>query len=544
MRSERPPFVGRFAVALAATAVTTAVAAAVLGWRAALPHEYWQSGLRRLVVLLAVERFDAWAPWAAAVALAGALVLGGLAWTPRPRRVRLAGALLLGVGLLRGAVALGAWRAAQGPNLLLISIDTLRADRLGTWGYPLPTSPTLDRRLAGEGVTFLDTWSQSPKTTPSHMTMLTALYPCAHGIGLWWGDRPAHVLNPAAHTLAEVLRNAGFSTAAFTGGAHMDGSRGFDHGFQVYEDKGGGTELGRALRWLKHHHRERFFLFFHTYQIHDPYLPPPELVREFGDGYQGPILDTVKQLRRGDAPYEEQSKRFWASVDRTKPADVEFVQRLYAAGIRNMDATTLAPLLDALRQWDVERDTLVVFTSDHGEAFDEHGVFLHDDLYRGTLHVPLVLRFPGRLPAGKRVDARARLVDVMPTILDLLGVPASDGMQGRSLVPFVREDGGGRDAPSEFDDSPRAHPFESLRAGPFSYILEGTREQLFDLGTDPGETTDLAAAQPDTLTTFRTARALRLEECKRLAALYGPVGAGVAPTDERVKQLRALGYVE
>jgi arylsulfatase A-like enzyme len=540
----RSPFLARVEIALAPAAVATAIAAVVSGWRAAVPHEYWQSGLRRLVVLGAVERFDAWAPWAAGAAVLGALVLGLFAWTPRPRRARLAGAFLLGVIFLRVAVAVGAWRAAQGPNLLLISIDTLRADRLGPWGYPLPTSPTLDRRLAGEGVTFLDTWSQSPKTTPSHMTMLTALYPCVHGIGLWWGDRPAHVLNPAAHTLAEVLRNAGFSTAAFTGGAHMDRRRGFDHGFQVYEDKGGGTELGRALSWLKHHRRERFFLFFHTYQIHDPYLPPPDLVREFGDGYQGPILDTMKHLRRGEGPYEEQSKRFWASVDRTRPADVAFIQRLYAAGIRNMDATTLTRLLDALAQWDLERDTLVVFTSDHGEAFDEHGVFLHDDLYRGTLHVPLVMRFPGHLPAGKRIEARARLVDLMPTVLDLLGVPASAGMQGRSLVPFVHDDATGRDAPSEYDDSPRAHPFESLRAGPYSYILEGTREQLFDLGADPGETTDLAAGQPETLVTFRTARATRLDECKRLAAVYGPTGGDVMPTDERVRQLRALGYVE
>jgi arylsulfatase A-like enzyme len=535
---------GRFAVVLAPGLAATLVAAAIVAWRAAAPHEYWAAGMYRLLVTLACERFDRWLSWAVAAAAAAAFAGSALARRgPRPGVVRAAAVVLALVGALRALVAVDAWRAAQGPNLLLISIDTLRADRLGAYGYPLPTSPTLDRRLAGEGVTFLDVYSQSPKTTPSHMTMLTSLYPCVHGIALWWGDRPAYVLNPAVHTLAEVLRNAGFTTAAFTGGAHMDHSRGFDHGFQVYEDLGAGAELGRGLRWLKHNRRWRFFLFYHTYQVHDPYLPPPHLVEAFAPDYTGPILDTVKELRRGGARYVELSRRFWASVDRSDPRAVDFVERLYAAGIRNMDDNTLTRLLDALVQWGVERDTLVVFTSDHGEAFNEHGVFLHDDLYAGTLRVPLVLRFPGRLPAGRTVAARARIIDVMPTILDLLGVPPPPGIQGRSLLPYVRDDAGGRDAPSEHDPA-EGVVYESLRSGSLSYIAGPPGEFLFDLTVDPEETGNLAPERPDTLAALRAARDARRTECGRLAKLYGPTTVAVTPDEAQLRRLRALGYLQ
>ncbi len=531
----------RFVVLAAVALAAALIAAFVGGSRAAAPHHYWADGFYRLLADFVCARFDRLAPWA--LGAAAALT----AW-PRwraPRGLgRAATALLLVVLGLRAAKAVDAWRASRGPNLLLISIDTLRADRLGAYGYDLPTSPTLDRRLAAAGVTFTDVYSQSPKTTPSHMTMLTGLYPCVHGIELWWGTAPAHRLNPAVHTLAEVLREAGYATAAFTGGAHMDHTRGFDQGFQVYEDVGNETQLGHALRWLKHHHRRKFFLFFHTYRVHDPYVPPPALVRQFGEGYRGPVLDAVNRLRTDARTYEERSRLFWASVDPHDPAAVRFVSRLYDAGIRDMDDVILAGLLDALERFGVAHDTLVVFTSDHGEAFGEHGHFLHDDVYRGTVHVPLVLRFPGRLPAGARVAARARLVDVMPTILDLLGLPPTPGTQGRSLVPLIGAGGVGLDAVSEHRVPGAETRTVCLRRGALSYLVTGTDEALFDLATDPGETTNLAAARPAALAALRTEVRAWQAECTRLGAMLGPRDAGVAPSAERVRQLRALGYVE
>ncbi|HLK12684.1 MAG TPA: sulfatase [Candidatus Binatia bacterium] len=531
----------RFLVLAAAALGATLATALVGGWRAGMPHHYWADGFFRLLADLVCERFDRWAPWALGAAAALAL------WPrwPVPRGlVRAALVLLVVVVGLRAAVALDAWRASRGPNLLLISIDTLRADRLGAYGYDLPTSPAFDRRLAAEGVTFTDVYSQSPKTTPSHMTMLTGLYPCVHGVELWWGTAPAHRLNPAVHTLAEVLREAGYATAAFTGGAHLDHTRGFDQGFQVYEDVGNDTQLGHALRWLKRHHRRRFFLFFHTYRVHDPYVPPPALVQQFGEGYRGPVLDAVNRLRADASAYEERSRLFWASVDPHDPAAVRFVSRLYDAGVRDMDDVIVNGLLDALERFGLARDTLVVFTSDHGEAFGEHGHFLHDDVYRGTVHVPLVLRFPGRLPAGRRVAARARIVDVTPTILDLLDLPPEPDVQGRSLVRLIDGGGVGLDAVSEHRVPGSDAGEVCLRRGALGYVVDGTGEALFDLAADPGETTNLATSRPEAMAALRTEVAAWRAECARLGAILGPRDAGVAPSAERVRQLRALGYVQ
>jgi arylsulfatase A-like enzyme len=160
------------------------------------------------------------------------------------------------------------------------------------------------------------------------------------------------------------------------------------------------------------------------------------------------------------------------------------------------------------------------------------------------VHVPLVLRFPGRLPAGARVAARARLVDVMPTILDLLGLPPTPGIQGRSLVPLIGAGGVGLDAVSEHRVPGAATGTVCLRRGALSYLVTGADEALFDLATDPGETTNLAAARPAALAALRTEVEAWRAECARLGAVFGPRDAGVAPSAERVRQLRALGYVE
>ena len=534
------------ALGLALTATLAAGAAAAL--RTADEQGWVAAGFYRLVVRTAWDRFDAWLPLAAAAALAGA----GLAaivrwWRKRPARAGLRAALvpLAVLGALRAGTVLEAWHAARGPNLLLVSIDTLRADHLGAYGYGLPTSPTIDARLAGEGVTFTDVYSQSPKTTPSHMTLLTSLYPSVHGVELWQNGKPAHVLNPAVHTLAEVLKNAGYATAAFTGGAQIDPVRGFDQGFDLYTV---GGQLRRARRWLGRHRWQRFFVFYHTYDVHDPYLPPDGYIRLFDPEYRGRVLDAVHRLRAEGgmsvAAWEGISRRFWDSVDRSDPRDVRFVERLYDAGIRRMDAETIGPLLDRLDQLGLARDTLVGFTSDHGEAFGEHGQFQHDDLYAGTLHVPLVLRWPGRLPAGLTIASRVRLIDVMPTILELLGVPAPPSLQGQSLTPLLHDaysSPAAEGAVSEYGDG---RVYESLRRGGLSYIVDGSEERLFDLLRDPAERQNVLATRPEEAVAMRAALEGWRRNCRALAPLLGPRGGTIAPSDETARRLRALGYME
>ena len=530
-----------------ALAMVLALAIAVgLAVVVARDQGYWAAGYYRLVVAVARARFDLLAPGAAALALVYAAFAS---WRRRrrgdaPPRVGVATVALACVLAFRVGTALEARHAPSGPNLLLISIDTLRADRLGAYGCPLPTSPTIDARLAAEGVTFTDVYSQSPKTTPSHMTLFTSLYPSVHGIELWENDGTGHVLNPAVHTLAEVLKNAGYATGAFTGGAQMDHSRGFDAGFDVYVEHG---QKRRALKWLGRHAGEPFFLFYHTYDVHDPYLPPDEYVRLLAPDYRGHLLDTVHRLRAQDSSSEEAwmglSARFWQNVDANDPRDVEFVARLYDAGIRRMDEVTVAPLLARLDELDLARDTLVVFTSDHGEAFGEHGRFQHGDLYRETLHVPLVLRLPGRLPAGRRIASRVRLLDVMPTILALLGVPAPPAVQGQSLVPLLDGAPATSDVAISEYGTP-GHELLSVRRGALSYLIDGNEERLFDLSADAGERENVVAARPGDAAALRdVVEAWRVAN-RPLAAVFGPRDGRVAPSADTARRLRALGYVD
>ncbi len=534
---------------LALAALLVAASAAALGaWRDAVPQGWIEDGLWRLVLDAFWQRFDPWA--GAALAGAGAILLG-LRLSGRWRRadggLGAALAVVAAVGLVRlGALALEL-RGPGLPNLVLISIDTLRADRLGAYGHTLPTSPAVDRRLAGEGVVFERVLSQSPKTTPSHMTLFTSLYPAVHGIELWDGQTAGPVLSPRVHTLAEVLRNAGYATAAFTGGAHMHRARGFGHGFRRYRHD---DQLRRSRDWLREKAGRSFFLFFHTFEVHDPYKPRPELIPLFDGEYgEGPILDAVRRIHAGGvAGWERGHKLFWEAVDETDPRDVRFISRLYDAGIRQMDDRTLTPLLDELDALGLANDTLVVFTSDHGEAFGEHGRFLHGDLYQGTLHVPLVLRWPGRLPAGTRVAQRAGLIDVMPTVLELLGVPApTQQLQGRSLAGLARgetSDGHGT-VVSEYSHRAQGRLFESLRQGDDVFIHEGGRNVLFDLSNDPGEDADRSAADPDRVTAMRAALDRWRAACQALAARFGPSATDAeTPDAATLRNLRALGYVE
>src|SRR2546428_12278928 len=224
------------ALALAAALASPLAVAAGAALRVGDGRGGVAAGFHRLVVRTAWDRFDAWLPLPAAAALVGAALVQVVRWwrgRAAPTRLRGALAAFAVLAALRAGTALEAWHGARGPNLLLVSIDTLRADHLGAYGYDLPTSPTIDARLAGEGVTFTDVYSQSPKTTPSHMTLLTSLYPSVHGVELWQNGKPAHVLNPAVHTLAEVLKNAGYATAPLQGGSQVDPARRLDRAFDL-----------------------------------------------------------------------------------------------------------------------------------------------------------------------------------------------------------------------------------------------------------------------------------------------------------------------
>jgi arylsulfatase A-like enzyme len=455
-------------------------------------------------------------------------------------------ALALVVAGCAAAAASGCRReepaASRRPNVLLVSIDTLRADRLGAYGHDRPTSPTFDTRLAAAGVLFERAISQSPKTTPSHLTMLTGLAPCAHRVGMWTDEHPPRALAPSVRTLAEELRDAGYRTAAFTAGGHVHASRGFGRGFDVYEHD---RPLERTLAWLADHGDEPFFVFFHTYEVHDPYTPPRRLRQRFAPDLPAPLHAVVDRIRRQPRGWEEAHRAFWAAVDARDPAHVQAVASLYDAGIRRMDDRTLTPLLEALDHAGVAEHTLVVFTSDHGDAFGEHGVFLHDDVHLGTVHVPLVLRLPGVLPAGRRVEAPVGVLDVMPTVLAVLGLPVPAGVQGRSLLPQIRDDDATSAPPvvSEYLAPDGTVVARSIRTPSLSLVRGASGDRLYDLGADARERHDLAATRPGDLAVLETMLGTWEQRCAPLAAAHPPAFAAAEPDAETRAGLRALGYL-
>jgi arylsulfatase A-like enzyme len=411
-------------------------------------------------------------------------------------------------------------QADRPPNVLLISLDTLRADRLGCYGYERPTSPTLDG-IAAQGARFLDVSSPASKTATSHMSMLTGMHPTVHGVRNCYKPE-TQAVNPKLPLLAEFFQDAGYRTAAFTGGGMMTHELGFDRGFESYEDAGGGADkvFPKAEAWLAEYASTEgpkadprpFFLFVHTYEIHDPYTPPVEWQTRFVKDYQGQIdstrvglPDNAAEIWKTDPGfYEAIQERFWGKFEGNVPSDVAHVSDLYDAGIAYTD-DLLAGLFATLSRLGLEDENLlVVITSDHGDEFSEHGQMTHQTLYQGILHVPLIVRWPGHVPAGRTPAQPVQGADLAPSILELVGLtPASPApsetagasdfvpMQGRSWAASLNEDLVPWDVAWSEIGTPDNEE-ASLRWG--RYKLIGNRisrkAMLFDLEMDPRETFD------------------------------------------------------
>ena len=453
-------------------------------------------------------------------------------------------------------IAVGAPLRRDRPNLVLISIDTLRADRLGAYGHDRPTSPTIDR-FAADAVLFENAVSQAPVTAPSHATLFTGLYPEAHRVqNMFDGEQNtgAPPLAPQIPTLAEMLRAAGYATAARVGGGNISPSigfgRGFDsyvvlqavHGWRAIEQFTVASEVLSGLAGQP----DPFFLFVHTYETHAPYLPLPEYRSQFVDpDYAGRIIGDADELDRiAGGAYLSRHRAYFERVDRSSVADRRHLLDLYDACIRYAD-DAVAVLLDRIESLGIADHTIVVLLSDHGEQFGEHGGFEHDALWQEVLHVPLVMRVPeGVRPGwhGRRVSETVGLVDVVPTLLALMDLPAPDHLQGHSLVARVEDDA---DEPAWAFSQYRARKGTALLAGDWKWLhAEGTGPpMLFDLSIDPDEFMDRSE---DRLEWRRTAAAKvrRIVAASRGLWALAAAPEPVQPSEATRRQLEALGYVD
>jgi choline-sulfatase len=420
------------------------------------------------------------------------------------RRLWHAAALFGLVASAIGAAALSVRLTNANPpplGVVIVTLDTTRADRLSVYGYMNATLPHLER-LAREGVVFDQAVSAAPLTLPAHCSLFTGLLPPRHGVR----DNAAAPLAATLPTLAEILQRRGFRTGAFVGSVVLDPSRGLARGFEEYRgvSSNGDTESPRqrrgdavmtdALHWLDGIGDSPFLLWAHLYDPHRPYDPPEPYRSKHDDPYIGEIAFADAQIGR---------------------------------------------LLDDLARRNLLDRTIVVVAGDHGESLGEHGERDHGIfVYESVLHVPLILSAPN-VPSG-RVNDVVRLVDVMPTVLDLAGVPSLP-VDGISLVGRMR----GTTRPLDleaYSESlyPRRFgwsPVRSLRAGRFK-LIEAPRRELYDLETDPFEQRNL----------YQDRRPLATLLEQRLVTLGGGAPVKLADRDPAVaadlrRRLASLGYV-
>jgi len=392
-------------------------------------------------------------------------------------------------------------------NFLLITLDTTRADRLGCYGYQAAVTPNLDRLAAG-GVRFENAYCQVPLTLPSHASILTGLNPVRHGVH----NNGNYVLGQEKITLAEILKEKGFATAAFVASFSVDSRFGLDQGFDVYDDE---FETGSPFKPVNSERRadkvldafsawfaglagKQFFAWVHFFDPHLPYSPPQEYMRDFAG-----------------RPYD---------------GEVAYMDKYVGEVIRLLEAKGL---LDR---------TLIVAAGDHGEAFGEkgengHGIFI----YEMAIRVPFIIYHEGNVPAGLNLAGPARLIDIVPTVLDFLKIGVPDGLDGRSLVPVVQ----GRKEKRREVYLESFYPRENwgwselvgLIEDGWKYI-QAPRPELYDLGSDPQEEKNLMETGAGRAAEMKS----RLEEILASAAGTDSEKRTVSPAEQ--ERLRSLGYIQ
>ena len=418
--------------------------------------------------------------------------------------------------------------SADRPNIVLISLDTLRADRLSLYGYERPTSPSIDAWANRVGVTFEHAIVQAPWTLPSHVSMLTGMDALSHGVN----QHDDHARSDLMF-LAEVLREAGYSTLAVTGGAFLHPRYGLAQGFDSFVYWGGGDSAGadsdalpfaenaeemrenvdRALAWLDSRSGRPFFLFFHTYEVHAPFRRIDVFPTESGGG-NGPqtgFANLRGEPRRPADGFVPRALPLWhGNGGGPQPLLPDVDGRLDAAydgGVSYADAQ-VGRLLNRLQELGLEENTIVVLTSDHGEMLGEHDEFGHGGLHEEVIRVPLVFAYPDQVAGGRTAGSQVRSIDIFPTLLDLAGVSVARVVDGTSLRPFLVDERPPRHPVDAWTYAANANRGVSLRRGNrLKYVFNNTalapvrgEERLYDLRDDVAEERNLAgtaAMRPD-----------------------------------------------
>lgn len=438
------------------------------------------------------------------------------------------------------------WRpsSANRPNIILLSIDSMAARHLTCYGYARKTSPAMDR-LAASGVLFENVIAQTNWTKPSLASLHTSLYPSVHKTDSRGetGDRTderarnrANILDNRFRTMAQEFKDGGYATAGISNGGYAHSFFGFGRGFDYYENEGGGLKSCsyRMLQWVLKNPGVPFFTWMHAWDIHFPYMDRPPYNRMYAPRHAEIVLDAATRYKVNSG-----ERKLSAS-------ELEFLEGMFDGAINYVD-DLVATFVTELDRLGLSQNTILVITADHGEAFQEHGFVEHTEcLYGEVLQVPLILVGPG-MEKGLRIKSQVRLIDIMPTLLDLCGLSPQKDIQGISLLPWITgtvkndliaasetERGGGQVAISDGHHKLIKHKAEG-------------RVEVFDLVADPKETTEIGSTNPEVRAKMEGLLSSWDRETRYRSDKYWTDSTGAENTEmsvEVVGRLKDLGYLE
>ncbi|MCP4604773.1 MAG: sulfatase-like hydrolase/transferase [Proteobacteria bacterium] len=466
-------------------------------------------------------------------------------------------------------------------NVILVSIDTLRADRLNCYGYDKrkKVTPNIDA-VARDGILFENSITASPWTTPAHLSMLTSLKPSSHGVtasfGQIWKDMKKGVkhfkMSESKTTLAEVLKENGLKTVAFTAGGTVDPKFGFNQGFDRYGTtmfKLDNRNMGDMFDWIAKNANRRFFVFWHSFETHAPYLHPDFIQEVLPEEEAVAVRKGIRKIRPlrhdkvwpgGASGLRKKEKKV---LNSSEGFNSNVCEALYVGAVRSADRW-FGKLVKTLQKHNLYENTLIVFTSDHGEEFSDHiKKFFYNNhgysLFEEMVRVPLVIKLPGNKYAGIRVPQIARTVDIMPTILDILSIKLKESeMEGASLRALWENPDSSPSRTAFIESTTGPNEKKGIRTDRYKYIIaidkktvkdegrahvpkEPVKRSLYDLLEDPKERNDLLKSKPSA-TNLKLAEDFEQIIRKELANVKGSADL-IEMGKTLFNQLKELGYI-
>ncbi|MGB8952583.1 MAG: sulfatase [Candidatus Aminicenantales bacterium] len=430
-------------------------------------------------------------------------------------------------------------------NTIVIGIDTCRKSHMSCYGYHLRTTPHLEE-FARDSIIFTNAVTQSPWTLPAFATFLTSTYPSVHGATGKAERGRYYSMREGLPSGVEVMFRLGIATKAFVNGPFLAPAFGFSRGFLDYDYAHGNNfrirraneTINQAISWIQGNPRDRFFLFIHLFDPHMNYDPPrayeKRLMRMANFSYQGPLqapFSMLTEVREGQITLS--------------PEDWTFVQLLYDAEIAYVDEYC-GKLFDFLKEKRLYDRTLIIVLSDHGEEFMDHGGFEHGHTqYDELLEIPLIMKLPSNVKAGKTISSQVGLIDIMPTLLDALSADTPESFQGKSFLRWILEDGVEEEISAFSEETHRGEELKAVRSDRFKLIANPAfeKQELYDLSADPQEKRNLIETDPrvaarmrETLLSWMKFNSECTERMKK---------ANLIQLDQKtIDNLKSLGYIK